>query len=287
MIDFRYHALSLIAVLVALAVGLLVGVSIGDEGLVSSAERALREDVEQRVQDARDETRALQAVLARRDAYGEQSFGAVAGDRLRGRRIAVMFLHDAEREAFDEVRTAVEEAGGELASVSSLREPLELDAIAEATNVDAYSDLAEDGELAVSFARRMGRQLVGGGRLVRDVRRELLESTSGVLEGAEGVVLVRADPGERPEDALDPEPFIDAFVDGLKSFETPVVGVELIATDPSQIGWYADRGLASVDNVDEVSGQASLVFALAGAADGNYGIKDTADALVPVALSDP
>ena len=287
MIDFRYHALSLIAVLVALAVGLLVGVSIGDEGLVSGAERALREDVEQRVQDARDETRALQAVLSRRDEYAEESFRAVVGDRLRGRRVAVVFLHDAEREAFDEVRTAVEEAGGELASVSSLREPLDLAALAEASGIEAYAGMAEDPEQAAGFARRVGRQLVGGGRLIREVRRELLESSTGLLEGAEGVVLVRGDPGERPEDAPDPEPFIDAFVDGLRSFETPVVGVERISTDPSQIGWYAERDLPTVDNVDEVSGRASLVYALAGAADGNYGIKDTADLLVPVALSEP
>lgn len=287
MIDFRYHALSLIAVLVALAVGLLVGVSIGDAGLISSAERALREDVEQRVQDARDETRALQAVLARRDEYEQRSFGAVAGDRLRGRRIAVVFLHDAEREAFDDVRAAVEEAGGDLVSVSSMREPLDLAAVAEATGIEAYESLADDPELAENFARRMGRQLVGGGRLLREIRRELLESSSGVFEGAEGVVVVRTDPGERPEDAPDPEPFIEAFVDGLQSFETPVAGVELISTDPSQIGWYSEQDLASVDNVDEVSGRASLVYALSGAADGAYGIKDTADALVPVALSEP
>jgi hypothetical protein len=37
MFDFRYHALSLIAVLVALVLGLLLGVAIGDKGLVSSA----------------------------------------------------------------------------------------------------------------------------------------------------------------------------------------------------------------------------------------------------------
>ena len=45
MFDFRYHALSLVAVFVALAVGLLLGVAIGDAGLVSSGEQNLREDL--------------------------------------------------------------------------------------------------------------------------------------------------------------------------------------------------------------------------------------------------
>jgi hypothetical protein len=37
MFDYRYHALSLAAVLFALALGVLIGVAIGDSNLVSSA----------------------------------------------------------------------------------------------------------------------------------------------------------------------------------------------------------------------------------------------------------
>ena len=40
--DFRYHALSLVAVFVALVLGLLLGVAIGDKGLVSSAENNMQ-----------------------------------------------------------------------------------------------------------------------------------------------------------------------------------------------------------------------------------------------------
>ena len=63
-----------------------------------------------------------------------------------------------------------------------------------------------------------------------------------------------------------------------------MVGVEEIGTDPSQIRWYLDHRIASVDNVDRIPGRASLVFALAGEADGHYGEKATADALLPDAL---
>ena len=43
--DFRYHALSLVAVLVALGLGLLLGVAIGDKELVSSANKDLVDDL--------------------------------------------------------------------------------------------------------------------------------------------------------------------------------------------------------------------------------------------------
>lgn len=284
MIDFRYHALSLIAVLVALAIGLLVGVSIGDEGLVSSAERALREDVQEAVTEARDEAAALRSELAERGTYEERTLPALVDGYLDGRRVAVLFLHDAQRDAFDAVRSAVRAADGEISSVSSLREPLDLEALAGAARGTRWQDLATDAELVEPFARRMGAQLVGGGRLVRSLRRELLESSSGTIGGAEAVVLVR---GEPPGEEAEPPGFVDAFVRGLQAFETPVVGVELTSTDPSHVGWYEERGLPSVDNLEEPAGMASTVVALAGLADGAYGTKGTADTLVPEALTSP
>ena len=59
MFDFRYHALSLVAVFLALVVGLLLGVAIGDQGLVSSAERDIRNSLRADVRDARAEADRL------------------------------------------------------------------------------------------------------------------------------------------------------------------------------------------------------------------------------------
>ena len=56
--DYRYHALSLAAVLFALAVGVLIGVAIGDSNLVSSAKNGivhnLESEVERRAGTCRD-----------------------------------------------------------------------------------------------------------------------------------------------------------------------------------------------------------------------------------------
>ena len=67
----------------------------------------------------------------------------------------------------------------------------------------------------------------------------------------------------------------DGFVRGLRAAGARVAGVETRATDPSQVPWYADRGLSTVDNVDDTAGRAALVFVLAGA-EGDYGVRDTA-----------
>ena len=59
-----------------------------------------------------------------------------------------------------------------------------------------------------------------------------------------------------------------------------VVGIEPSDSDPSQIGWYRDRELSTVDNIDENAGRAALVFVLAGA-DGAFGRRDGAQDLLP------
>ncbi len=74
------------------------------------------------------------------------------------------------------------------------------------------------------------------------------------------------------------------IVRGLTDNPVAVVGVEESGSDPSQIGWYRDRDLSSVDDIDERSGQAALVFALAGAT-GSFGTGPQAEALLPGAES--
>ncbi len=53
MFDYRYHALSLAAVLFALALGVLIGVAIGDSNLVSSAKNGIVHNLNSEVSEAR------------------------------------------------------------------------------------------------------------------------------------------------------------------------------------------------------------------------------------------
>ena len=76
--------------------------------------------------------------------------------------------------------------------------------------------------------------------------------------------------------------FNDGLVAGLTQDDTPVVGAEQTTTKPSQIPWYTDHKLASVDNINQLPGRVALVFTLNGAG-GAYGVKDTAQALLPKA----
>jgi hypothetical protein len=281
--DFRYHALSLAAVLVALVIGVLLGVAIGDQQVVSSANERLRNALQQDVREERAAAEELRQQLARTRRFEQSVYPALVRERLDRRRVVLIFAGPRSEGISSSVQEAISPAGGELAFSAQLRDELDLEAIAGAAGGTQYERLAEDPSLADDLGRRVGQQLVQGGRLVRQLREELFATSSGEIDGAEAAVFARAaidEPGDEPTRA-----FLDGLLEGLQEFEAPVVGVEETGTDPSQIPFYLERGLASVDNLDEIPGRASLVLALAGSADGAYGVKRTADALLPDALT--
>jgi hypothetical protein len=174
-------------------------------------------------------------------------------------------------------RDALQNSGGRLASVSVIRLPLDLEALGKASKGTRYERLAEDPELLHPFATRIGIQFTQGGDLLRSVKGALLDQGSGTLDGADGIVVVRDEKEyDEPEQQEAAEEFERGLMRGLQVDGVPVVGVEATDTDPSQVQWFKDHDLSSVDDLDDPLGRAALVFALAGER-GHFGVKPTAD----------
>ena len=109
-----------------------------------------------------------------------------------------------------------------------------------------------------------------------------MESSSGARSGFDAVIIVRQPyKGEATQIAIT-DAFDDGLLIGLTAIGTPVVGVEQTTTKPTQIPWYTAHKLASVDNIDQFPGRVALVFTLGGAS-GAYGVKSTAQGLLPKA----
>ena len=285
MLDFRYHALSLVSVFLALVLGLLLGVAIGDRGLVSSAERDVRASLRGDVRKAQAESENLRAQLDEQNKFLQEAYPLMVGSRLIGERVGVVTLGDVSDQEIGNVRDALEATGGRLTSVVSIRTPLDLPSISTAAAGTAFQNLQVEPKLVKRFGERIGVGYVsGGGRLLDKVHRELLASSSGALGGVDSVVVIREPRTfQKPQqNVLDD--FEDGLMTGLSNNNGTVVGVETTDTDPSQVGWYRDHDLASVDDVDQLPGRAALVFALAGA-DGAFGTKSTADGLLPKAAN--
>ncbi len=280
MFDFRYHALSLAAVFIALVVGLLLGVAIGDKELVSSARQDLRNSLRSDVREANGERDAAQARVREQQRFADAAYPILTSNQLRGRRVGLVLL-GGDDDAPDIVRKALEPTGADLALVAVVRESIDLSAVGERARGTRYAAVARDPELVDDLGRRVGIQMVLGGRLVGQVRSALLQSLSGRFGGLDAVVVLRS--AEKPADEQVAErtaELYDGIVRGLEQTGVKVVGVERRASKPSSIAWFRERDLSTVDNIDETAGRSALVFVLAGA-QGSYGRRDSAQALLP------
>jgi hypothetical protein len=278
--DFRYHALSLVAVFLALAIGILLGATIGDS-LVSEAGKGLSSSLHNDVVNARNDARQAHAELNQRDKIISDEFPGIVQSVLTGQRVAVVSTGSLPSSIESEVRQSVEVAGGNIDSVSTFDVPNQLDDLETAAQGRVPS-AGTDPELVKQFARRIGRSLVNAGDLTQQLHKALPDAFRGDLQGASSVVYYRPAPPDKedPKQKELREAFEEGLAAGLESAGVQTVGVEEQGTDPSQVGWYSDHKMSSVDSVDLPGGRLALVFVLNGEK-GKYGIKGTADAPLP------
>jgi hypothetical protein len=281
MFDFRYHALSLVAVFLALAIGLLLGVAIGDQGLVSSAERDIRSSLRRDVRDARNEAERLRGELNEEKQLEQRLYPLMTGGRLPGSRIGIVAFGSVPDDVVRNVRDALGPTGGSLGSVSVIKIPPDTERLAKDMRGTRFAALGTDPQTMNRFGRRIGIDFVRSGRVLRRERGALLTSSSGTLsQSLSGVVLVREGGEEGGQDGAATTELEEGVVTGLQRTGVPVVGIEESNKNPSGIEWFKDHDVSTVDNVDQLTGRTSMVFVLAGAT-GNFGTKPSATRLLP------
>jgi hypothetical protein len=279
----RYHAASLAAVFLALAVGILIGAGLG-ENLVSDTEDNLRESLENDIEDARGEADGLQADLDRERAFSSTAFPALVGDTLEGRRIGVVAFGDLAADVSGDIERALEPTGAELTEVVVVRRPPDPGALAAQLG-PKFSTLDEDEAQLEDLGRRLGRQLVAGsGQQLDKLRNLLFGRSSGEGGRLDGVILVRPSTGEIDGDAKSQTDAIESgLIEGIADTGTTAVAVERSGVEESSIPFFGGFDVASVDSVDLTAGRVGLVFTLLGA-EGNFGVKGTANSLLPELL---
>jgi hypothetical protein len=282
----RYHAASLAAVFLALAIGILIGVGLGDN-VVSDTTRQLEGSLNSDLGDARSSAEDLQAELNREREFSTEVFPALVDDLLLGDRVAVVALGSFPQEMEGDIEFVVggdSATGARLSEFAVVREPPDLRALADAAAPGSpASRVGRDSDALSDLARRAGASLVRGGPAFDRLSESLLVDVSGRPGGIDAVIVVRdrpSDLGAAKSDATDS--LEEGLVDGIRrAGAIPVVGVERSDSDGSQIGFFTANGLsATVDSIDLTSGRLALAYALSGV-EGDYGVKASADRLLP------
>lgn len=282
MIDFRYHAMSLAAVFVALAVGLLLGITLGDTNLIADARGNLEASLKKDVTEARDLAGLRKDEVDRQNEFLEDVYPRIVNGMMSRQRVAIIGSAGVAQSTLKSVEHAVEPAGADVLWVAQLLKRPQYAKIAEAFG--AKNLVGEKGPSAAEadqLGRLVGRRIARG-RDAISLRRLVFRRFSGSFGRARLFAYARQ---ENEQDAgTDEAKVFDGFergiVAGLSQRAERIVGVESTKTTPSNVKWYDSLGLSSVDNIQEYPGYYSLVAIFTGAK-GQYGYKQGADSLVP------
>jgi copper transport outer membrane protein MctB len=280
----RYHATSLIAVFLALAVGILIGAEFGGDAL-SDTRRDLEGSLVDNLQDARSRSDELGAQLGQSNEFADRVYPVLTRDRLDGKRIAIVALGGLPSEDTDAIEEALAPTGATLAGVGVIREPVDLGGLADDLSKTRFADLRQNPDSLTALGVGLGRQIVLGGTLPEVVRDHLFSRASGNFGALDGVIVVRNQPQDMgPVQRTAAGTLEGGLMSGITATRVPAVGVESSTAEPSSVSFFQANDLASVDDIDLTAGQLALVFSLLGA-EGSFGIKGSADRLLPDLLT--
>ena len=282
----RYHAVSLVAVFIALAIGILIGAEFGGDTL-SSTRKNLEESLVENLQDARDRNEELGGELSRSNEFAERVYPALVRDQLDGRRIGLLAIGELPDGVSDSVEEALAPTGARLVGVGVVREPIDVQGLAGDLSRTRFADIARNPGSQSAFGVGIGRQVVVGGNLLDTVRGHLFSRASGNFGGLDGVIVVRNRPEEMgPKRSAVADEVESGLIDGIVATKSPAVGVEESDSEDSSITFFQGNDLSTVDDVDLVAGRLATVFALLGA-EGSFGVKSSADQLLPDLIVPP
>jgi hypothetical protein len=286
MFDLRYHVASLAAVFLALVIGILVGVGISDRGLVDKAQRGLLEQrvnkLESDLAAARRRARDVAAQQRATQAFVDETYPTLIANRLRGKKIALVFLGPTDPRVRVTLDQALADSGATgWARVRSVKLPLDISAMdGVLAKHESLAGYAGDARLP-ALGRALGEELAAGGDtpLWKALAEQIVaERTGSETQRADGVIVVRT--GAKQYDGT--SRFLQGFYDGLIAAPVPVVGVGTSTGKAAPIAAFRRNGISTVDDVDQATGRLALALLLAGAKAGQYGLQDTAkDGILP------
>ncbi|MCX8006880.1 MAG: copper transporter [Coriobacteriia bacterium] len=272
MYNLRYHVASLVAVFLALTVGLVLGGLVAERGSVGGQVESVVRQLQTRFDTLAQENADLKRSLESERAFGKEAAAALTKGVLAGRRVAIL-VNAGRADGLEAARSAVEHAGGSVAVIMIEQPQAGLDSAVPSV----LGKGVEPGRPAVKAAARAvaAEIATSGPRPVLDALVDAGALSVRSLDGPIDGCVVMAATGDAPD------AFALAVGGALADAGVRAVGVEATGRNTGVAAAASGTGMSAVDHVDLPAGTLSLVWCLADRADGWYGLKKGAAAPFP------
>jgi hypothetical protein len=309
-IDFRYHLISLVAVFLALGLGILVGTSVLNDQLVNQ----LRNNV----QSAHNKNTTYEGTINELDgrleaatAFANEAAPWLTRGALNGRNVVVIDIEGTDGNMVGDIEDSIRSAGGAVASTVTLTAKFALSDQTSrdqlALSIDSPASAAHDlrADAGSLLARRVAdaaAQASGNDRLqilaqqrLNGLVKSLVDTDFLAVRVDQGrpivpsntmVLFLAGSSGKRP---FDPSDLTLSFVQGVADHATPVLAAESQVSDWGIVTLIRDTpqaaaSVATVDQADTIEGRVAVVLGLERAFEGtvgHYGVGSGATEVIP------
>jgi len=283
-INIKYLVITVISIFLALGIGILIGVQIDSQDLILEQQEITVQKMENKLEelnrinsDLQNELSKLATINNTNENYIKNIFPDYIKNKLLGMHIVI--LETADEYTYASMRQALKTAGAQVTSVTIISDKLLSMSEEEKAELMGYFGITESENITPVVLKRIAETV--GGRFVPDDIAFLIEMgliyVNGTLEQPADYVVLAGGSSENG----DKHEIIDVpLIRELKKLSLPLVGVETTAVEVSYIDVYKKQQLSTVDNVDTIIGQTSLVLVINGK-EGHYGVKKSANSLMP------
>lgn len=275
MYNARYHIASLVGVFLALALGLILGGLVVQNGAVDRQQTALVSGLQKEFSSLRYENNALTAENELLSSYSGMITDQWTADRLVGKTVIVV-TRSTRDDGFRAARSAIEEAGGTVAVVTIEKKGLGL--ADEAVRSATASFTGDAAEVEASVVASLVAEWASPAQ-ERPLTAALAEAGALTLTGldpgmaAAGLVDIAVD-AEKTEPA-------GVLLAGAFAQKGPSAGGEVFGSKSGVALEAVQAGASGFDTLGTVVGRYTLVALMSGGKAGAWGVGDGATAPYP------
>lgn len=289
MIDIRYHIASIVAVFLALGLGVLIGSTIVGDDLLVDQQKKLLDRLEEQFAlfREREENLVLEnnykdQIISNYENYSQALLPPLVRDKLADEVLAIVVTGNTDLPSG--LINSITIAGAEVASKTVVLSNLSLvdsdicSKLVDYYNIEPLDDTPEvlRKYIAGSVAAVLLNQ--GDQGIIEFLQEnDLINFTGDFSSNITGVIIVG---GTNSLDSYFAKSFDQSLIEHLISNGVKVFGVEGSQVEYSYMTDYQQNNITTIDNIDLSPGQIALVFAMEGEP-GNYGIKPTAHKFMP------
>lgn len=266
MLDTRYHIVSLVAVFLALGLGILIGTIVAQDPDLLKVQNSLIDQLShdlKALDEQNSQSRArlmeLESTQRKLEAFAAEVFPRLVANRLFGRSVAVILMRSPSmHEELAAVTEALSESGAMVRTIVLGQSLSDMQAKLQELNTALGDALGRGADLSATATALVESVVTGydASLVERLVSSGLLDVEPLAAVGGVDAVVVVAQSGEHAE-AMQP------LLTALLQMSVPVVGASR-GTIPAQRQHTGSGELHVIYELDSVPGQYRLVMELAG-----------------------